>query len=414
MNPKPLHISALFCCLLLSLPSFSQLRKIYFSPKAARGGNQSLFIDSIRIIPLERIPGVEIDGEYVYPIITDKYIIMKIYNSSKIYLFDREGKFLKEIADKKFKNQSAGYDKLTNKIIVRSHNKNYTLTERDWLKVSIDYANPRNKKYYKKYEVDLDDPELKVTKSDVNPYEILDASPFYKDYFYNTNIVVSDLFKDTLDYELKIYKNKQPIRSFFPYDKQKEPRHFYGNGNISISSTGFDSIKLFTRPYYDTIYKLQGDSIFPIARMVLPQENSLPTSFFSDPFKNKTARENFEANSGWLMKQIHNFSENNRFIFLTISFFGNYGRYAYDKKTQIAYDYKKIKADSTQYNLPILQAGGTQKDKGRYYAYVKLDALKAAFNKNRDMPWPDSVKAIAADKERFFNSALVEYVFKNN
>ncbi|MES2777047.1 MAG: 6-bladed beta-propeller [Bacteroidota bacterium] len=414
MSPKPFLIPALLCCMLFSLPAFSQVKKIYLSPKAAKGGKQSLFIDSIRIIPLERKPGVEIDGEYAYPIITDKYFIIKAYNSSEIYLFDREGRFLKKIANKLLKNQSVGYDKSTNKIVIRSANKNYTLTERDWLKVTIDYANPRNKKYYRKYEIDLSDPEYKITKSDVNPYEVLNASPFYKDYFYNTNIKVSDLFKDTLDYELKIYKDKQLITSYFPYHKQKETRHLYGYGDISISGTGIDSVRLFTRPYYDTIYKLQGDSIFPFAEIVLPQENSLPASFFSEPFKNKTARENFEANSGWLLRQIHNYSENDRFIFFSISYQRNYGRYLYDKKTQVAYDYKKIKADSTQFNLPILQSQGAQKDKDRYYSYVSLDDLKAAFGKDKNMPWPESVKAIADGKERYFNNAIVEYIYKND
>ncbi len=414
MYPKYFRLFSLLCFLFVSLFAFAQVKKIYLSPKAAKGGKQSLFIDSIRIIPLEKKAGISIDGEYAYPIITDQYFIIKTYSSSKIYFFDRTGKFVREIADKNFKNQSAGFDRLTNKLIVQSHNKNYSLTERDWLKVSIDYANPRNKKYFRKYEIDLNDSEFKITRSDVNPYEVLNAYPFYKDYFYNANIITSDLFKDTLDYELKIYNNKQPIKLYFPYHKQNEPRHLYSHTSVSITGTGIDSIKWVTRPYYDTIFKLQGDSIFPVAKVVLPQENSIPASFFSDPFKNKTARENFDANNGWMMRQIQGFWENDRFINLSISYFRNYGRYLYDKRTQTVYDYKKVKADSTQYNLPILQSSAAQKDKEKYYAYISLDEMKAAYNKDKNMPWPDAIKAIAEDKERYFNTAIVEYIYKNN
>jgi|GEM_PF-1048573 len=404
----------LLCCLFFMMPAFSQVQKIYLSPKTARGGKQSLLIDSIRIIPLEKKSGISLDDEYIYPIITDDYFIIKPYNSNTIYFFDRKGKFVKQISNKQFKDASIEYDQLTHKITMKSANKSYQLTQKDWLEVFIDFANPKNRKYYRKYELDSDSSGAKLIKADITPYEVLRAGKYYKDYYISGSVQVSDLFKDTLDHELKIYRHNEIVKAYFPYQKREEPRFKYGNASTNIFSTDSDSIKLVNRGFNDTIYQLRPDTILPIYKLVLPQENALPPSFFTTASKTKTDRENFEANNGWLLKQLYDFSENKRFIMITMGFFRNYGRYAYDKQTKYLYDMSKVKTDSSQYDLPILSGNDGQGYKGKRYTSVKLDNMKATYKKDNNIAWPADVKAIAADKEKYMNVAIVEYIYKTN
>jgi len=405
----------LIYCLLFVMPSaFSQVQKIYLSPKTARGGKQSLLVDSIRIIPLEKRPGISLDDEYIYPIITDDYFIIKPYNNNTIYFFDRQGKFVKQISNKQFKDASIDYDDLRHKITMKSANKNYQLTQRDWLEVSIDFANPKNRKYYKKYELDFDSADAKLNRVEIGPYEVLQANKYFEDYYISGSVQVSDLFKDTLDHELKVYRNNEIVKAYFPFHKREEPRFKYGRSSTGIFSTGTDSIKLIGRSFNDTVYQLRPDTILPIYKLVLPQENALPPSFFTTAFKTKTDRENFEANNGWLLKQLYDFSENKRFIIMGMGFFRNYGRFAYDKQTKYLYDLNKVKTDSSQYDLPILSGNEGQDYKGKRYTSVKLDNMKAAYKKDNNIAWPADVKAIAADKEKYMNIAIVEYMYKTN
>src|SRR5207253_2660194 len=122
----------------------------------------------------------------------------------------------------------------------------------------------------------------------------------YDDYYWRGDISTSTLYRDSLDYEFKVYKDKKMVSQFFPYNRINEPRFLYTEETTAMSPTDTPFIHFITRPYCDTIYKLIKDKPVPFYQMVMPLENSLPNSFFNRPFKSKTDRENFQRNNGWM------------------------------------------------------------------------------------------------------------------
>lgn len=79
----------------------------------------------------------------------------------------------------------------------------------------MDWNNPRNRKYFKKYTIDLNDPSFTIKKDVPNEKDIVEVHHFYDDYYVQGQITVSPLYKDSLDYEFKMYKNSELVKNFF-------------------------------------------------------------------------------------------------------------------------------------------------------------------------------------------------------
>jgi hypothetical protein len=301
--------------LLVSTTAQSQLRKLYLHPKTVAREKQSKFIDSIRFIPLEIKEGIHL-GNYYNIDITDKYLLLTDNQNKILLVYSKEGKFIKNITYKNLGNNFyPDYQERNNQITFFGSNKNYVLTPKDQIQIKLDWDNPRNRKYFKKYVVDLNDPSFTMKKDIPDEKDIVQAYNYDDDYYMQGKINVSPLYKDSLDYEFKVYKNNQLVKSFFPYNRINEPRFLYTEENVSLIKTDTPQVYFITRPYCDTIYKMIGDSLFPAYKLVLPLENSLPPSFFIKAFKNKTERDNFLRNNSWMMRQVYNFNETSRFIF---------------------------------------------------------------------------------------------------
>ncbi|MBE7174078.1 MAG: hypothetical protein INR73_26120 [Williamsia sp.] len=108
------------------------------------------------------------------------------------------------------------YRQAGNQVVFFGNNKNYTLTPKDLIKIRMDWGNPRNKKYFKKYRIDLNDTTFMIQKDDPDENDILQAYPLYDGYYWQGQISTSPLYKEGLDYEFKIYKNWELIKNFFP------------------------------------------------------------------------------------------------------------------------------------------------------------------------------------------------------
>ena len=154
----------LLCSLSISTTVPSQVQKIYLHPKATGNEKQSKFIDSIRFIPLQIAEGAQV-GAWNYVEVTDKYFFIIHYPDKTILLYTREGAFVKKISYKKLgDNFSPRFEDHTNRIVFFGNNKNYTLTQKDEIKIALDWSNPRNKKYFKKYFIDLNGASLEIQK----------------------------------------------------------------------------------------------------------------------------------------------------------------------------------------------------------------------------------------------------------
>jgi hypothetical protein len=236
-------------------------------------------------------------------------------------------------------------------------------------------------------------------------------SNYYNDYFSEGKITTSPLYKDSLDYELKIYNNNQLIQHYFPYNRVREPRFKFTEENVGIIRTDTPFIRFVVRPFCDTIYKLVKDSLFPAYQIVMPLENTLPPSFFTKPFKNKTERDNFYQNNGWMMQQVSSFYETPKFIFLRVGYLSNYDSYLYEKQTNVTYKTKNIKGDSSVYNLQLI--GDVWRNSNRYYKLQRVSDLLPFFDQNKNIPIPKELEAFLKSNPPGTTPIIVEYKFKN-
>ena len=401
------------CHLFISSFAHSQLQKIYLHPKAAGSEKQSKFVDSIRFIPLEVKAGVEFTN-YNSVEVTSDYFMIRDYTNKAVLLYAKNGRFIKKISYKKLGNGFyPAYDERTNQIVFFGNNNNYALTPRDMIKIKLDWSSPRNKKYYKKYTIDLSDTSFTLKKDIPQQSDILHAIPYYDDFYGMGEINTSELYKDSQDYEFKLYKGNQLVKGFFPYNRINETRFLYKGETISINKTDTPYIHFISRPYCDTIYKMVKDSLLPGYQIVLPLENSLPASFFTTPFKNKTERENFERNNGWMLHEVYTFYETPRFVYFLIAYLSNYEAYIYQKQINTTFKVKNIKPDSSQYNLKLLEDYGMSPKKDKFYKTQKAGDILTFFEKNKRVPVPKELESFIKSDPPATTPVIIEFKLKN-
>ncbi|GAB3415104.1 6-bladed beta-propeller [Niabella aquatica] len=406
----------LLACITTYSVVYGQPAKIYLSPKAATPAGQSLFFDSLRFYPLEANKKVEI-GRYSYAYVADQFFYINNYFKKALLVYTKDGKFVKEISYKKLgESASPNYDKNKQQMVFLLTNKNYNLTQKDKIKIKNGFDDPRNKKYYKKYIVDLNDTLFAIKKAAITAFDILGAYNLKDDYYCTYEISVDKNYRDSIDYEVKIYKNTKFVNGYFPYDKRKESRYLYGQWlSAHTQESGKPGAFYITRPYVDTIYTLSNGVVTPAYQLILPMENSLPKWFFEKPFKNATERENFERNNGWLLRQIYSLNETDRFMIFTIGFLSNYGQYVYDKKNTATYDMRKVKPDSALYNLPLLMERSYSIGSNRkFYTLISPEDLKKVYElKDKSAPFPKELEACFKDSKNP-SAVIVEFTIKTN
>ena len=404
---------AFLCSLLVALPAPAQVQKLFIHPKAAGNEKQSQFVDSIRFIPLEARQGVEF-GTNNNLTITTNYFLINDYAEKKLHVYAKNGAFVKEVSYKRLgENFYPGYHENLEQVVFFANNKNYALTSKDQVQIRLDWSNPRNKKYFKKYGIDLNDPSFAIKKATPQEYDINRAHYYFDGYYWRGEITTSPLYTDSVDYELKLYKGNQLVKGFFPYDPVHEPRYLFTQENINLNKTTTPFVSFITRPYCDTIYKLTGDSLAPAYQLVLPLENSVPPSLFNKAFKSKTERENFERNNGWMFKQVYNFNETDRFLLFAIRYQMNFESYIYQKQTNKAFKTKNIKADSSQYNLSLLDGFGSIRSGERFYKLQKAGDLALFFEKHPSVPVPKELERFLQDQPHSSSPLIVEFQLKN-
>jgi hypothetical protein len=413
MNSCSFYTALLACSLLISPFANSQLQKIYLHPKAAGSEKQSKFVDSIRIIPLEVKEGIELN-KYNYVQVTKSYFLINDYVDKAVLLYSKNGRFTKRIGYKKLgENLSPAYDEYSNRIVFFGNNKNYSLTSKDRLKIKLDWNNPHNKKYFKKYIIDLNDTSFTIRKDIPQQNDMLRSYRYYDDLYWQGQITTSELFKDSLDYEFKVYKDNQLIKGYFPYNPINETKFLYAEEFVNVNKTDAPYVHFITRPFCDTVYKMIRDSVVPAYQLVLPLENSLPPSFFSKPFKNKTDRENFARNNGWMLHSIYTFYETPRFIYFSVGYLSNYETYIYQKESNTTFKSKNIKPDSSQYNLQILGDYSITRKGDRFYKPMKAGNLLTFFAKNKNVPVPKELESFLKSNPHEATPVIIEFKLKN-
>lgn len=382
------------CCFFVNSLRAQQVEKIYLNPKSPVIQKQTSFVDSLQFTAFESVAGVSFN-EYANVRLTHAYFLVTDYTAGFLYIYTKKGAFVKKINFKSLTNDLyPAYNAKTNEIVFFGNNNNYTLTSKDRVKIQLDWSNERNLKYFKKYVIDLSDTSFEIKKAKPDKYNLIGAYAFYADQYIQTKITTSPLYKDSTGYEVNLYKNEKLVKNYFPYNRVNEPRFLFSEENVSVPSSGSPNISYLMRPYCDTVYKLVEDRLSPVYHLVMPVENSLPATFFTDVSVTKTERENFKRNNGWAFHQIRDFYETSRLIYITISFFSHYEVFVYDKQTQTAYNATKIKGDSQQYNLSLLTAYNVTRAGHKFYKLLKADVMISFFRQNPTIAVPKELTAL--------------------
>ncbi len=345
---------------------------------------------------------------------TEKYFLVNDYTAGVLHIYAKTGAFVKKINFKSFANNLyPAYNARTNQIVFFGNNSNYTLTSKDKVKIQLDWSNEHNLKYFKKYVIDLNDTTFAIKKAKPDKYDLIGARSLYANQYILAKITTSPLYKDSTGYEVNIYENEKLLKSYFPYNRVNEPKFLFSEEGAFTASSDTPYISYLTRPYCDTVYKLVKGSLSPLYQLVMPLENSLPATFFTDASVTKAERENFRRNNGWAFHQVYDFYENSRLIYITMSFFSHYEVFVYDKQTKTAYNATKIKGDPKQYNLSLLTPYNVMRTGHKFYKLLKADLLISFFKQNPDIAVPKELSAFLQGTPDKNMPVVVEFTLKD-
>ena len=401
------------CCFIVNTIRAQQVEKIYINPKNSAIQKQSSIVDSIKFTPLESVAGINAN-EFANLRLTEKYFLFTDFSAGFLYIYTKTGAFVKKINFKSLVNNlDPEYNAKKNEIVFFGKNSNYTLTSRDRVKIQLDWSNPHNLRYFKKFVIDLNDTAFAIKKAKPDKYDLIGANSFYADQYIQAKITTSPLYKDSTGYEVSVFENEKPVKNYFPYNRVNEPKFLFSEENVSIASSDTPYISYLARPYCDTIYKLVKGSLSPVYQLVMPVENTLPAKFFTDATVTKAERENFKRNNGWAFHQVHDFYETARLIYITISFFSHYEFFVYDKQTHTTYNVTKIKGDSKQYNLSLLTPYNVVRLGHTFYKLLKADLLISFFRQNPDIAVPKELSAFLQGNSDKNMPVVVEFTLKD-
>lgn len=413
MKKGCIFFSALF--FLWSLPRLqAQPQKLYLNPATAAAASQSKFVEITRFITID--PSEKVDGNTSL-IVTRKYWVLYNYFEKKVSVFSKQGVFLKSLSLKKYGVATIVYDDKNDVLKFNIRNKNYTLTAKDLLHIRANYAKKANQKYFKNYEIDLNDPALQIRQTATDPYFIINAKWYYDDFYYLSDLNTDPAAKDSLGYELQILKDYKPVTSFFPFNKKANNIFRYAAGNYStnLSNTDTSYIRYFSRILNTTIYKLNKDSITPVYEIILPAENAMPQQYLKNGFKSKTDWESFQNSNGAVFYSINSIRNVDRYLFFAIRYMRNYESFVYDKKGAKFFKSKMIKADSSQYNIQLLQNGIGAYENGYYYTIVPAQGLVEFYtgNKEKNISYPPELDMYLKNATKNSNPVIVQYKIKD-
>jgi len=405
----------LLCCLLHAGVLLAQPQKLYLNPATAGTAPQSKFIEITRFIPVNA--GSEKISPSVGLFITKKYWIVNDYMEKRIIFLNKQGKFLKSADLKKYGDVNIIYDNKNEKLKFNVRNKNYTLINKDLVKIRANYEKKSNQKYFRNYEIDLEDEALQIKRTATDPYFIINARWYYDDYYYRSDLNIDPKAKDTAGYELQLMQQYKPVRSFFPFNKTSNQvfRYSAANAQIYLADTDTPYIKYTSRPFSTTIYKLNKDSIRPVYEIVLPLENAMPQRYFTNGFKSKAEWDNFQNSNGAVFFTLSGVKDLDKYLFFGIKYMRNYESFLYEKSSAKFYKTKMIKADSSQYNIQLLQMGLGSYYDAHYYAVVPAQGFVDFYakNKEKNIVYPPELEAYLKTATKNSNPVIVEYKLKD-
>jgi len=414
MLPKLIPFFLLVCISFFYTPSCIAQEKIYFEPKSTAGGKQSDFITCNGIVVFETTANSKFDM-YSSILATKKFFVVFDYSAKKILFFDKSGRFIKKISPK-LDFGRLNYNKEKEQLEIVTQNKMYRLTNKDNAQILEDYQNPKNRKYYRKYFIDLKDTlNFAVHKQKIVNSDILNPIPYIDGMHFVNQVRVDKNFAKKEDYELKIYLGDSLLKQYFKYDKKKDSRYIFDGASVSVTSAAGANKRWVTHPYDYTIYGLLKDSLYKAYDLVLPMDRAIPADFFEREFQNRTEKDNYLRQNRKLVKQFYVYNVSDRYInFSMQGMVNDWQQFLYDTNSKTFYSYDKISPDSSTYYMPLCKNVALNDGLNIYARISAADALKIyEDHKNGNVKYPplleDYIKTATADS----NPVLIYFNYRN-
>ncbi len=410
-----IRCSSVFLSCLLSISIITDAQeKIFFEPKSAQGGLQSDFIEYNDIVVFETTRESRFDDFCQIIPAGNNYIVMD-YSNKKILLFDKKGKYLKQV---KFKERigSLKYNKEQNRLEAISLNKAYELSQKDYAQIIEHFDNPKNWKYFRKYYLDLNDTShLVFHRQQINGLEMMQAEPFVNDLKIISKVTIDKNFGSEEDYEVKIFKADTLLKKYFPYNRRNDSRYIFEDFSINISATDRADHKWITRPYDYMVYQLTPDSLYGLYNFILPIDRAMPLDFYTMDFKDKTEKTNYKRQNKKLISHLSVSTISNRYLQLRLQSLGYENKgYLFDTETKVIYDNEKISPDSLTFQLPLLSNWAYSDNKTYFIKLTAKTALEMiASGKTKNITYPDKLEMYLKTADKNTNPVLIYYTYKN-
>lgn len=340
--------------ILISVTLFCQTTDtIYFQPQTALRSTSSKFFDEVNYIPLQTTKKSTF-GRIKQLIIFNTHIIIWDDETNSIFFFDKDGKFIKKYRPSKCIIKSIQLDKVNNALFISGNNKNYRPSDLETERMMEEPTNPKFARFLWSGFYDLRDIK-KGRVQELKGFSLALANPILldNDMWVYSFISANRKWNDTLDFELKVFRNGNIIKKYFPFNK-KNTAYYYQPTHIFFNQ-GEDYVLLFSRPYLYDIYSFSNNSIRLLYHLVLPSENSIPRSFFTYPFRSAGEIQYYRQTNKGLVWQINGLFKLNHYLFFSLDYNKNNREknFMLDESTRRIFNMGRISTDSSNSFLPL-------------------------------------------------------------
>jgi hypothetical protein len=371
------------------------IKKIRVDPEAAVGGNAARFIDSITYVPLETTKESRFHYIYQLDVADDHFIVLEKENNA-VLIFTKTGKFRAKI-------------KVEKNVFQFSFDQRSKLIEIVNFPESVFY-NLNGELIKKSTLTDRPNTMMGITKTALdNNYTV----------FYNNRLKAT---KDSLIYQLLVYKNNRITNWFLPYPQYYKFDQLDQMGSINFGPdfNDTDTGVYYIRSYDYTVYRLTPGSLKPVYQFMFPVQYSLPQNFITDTSYNGNRMALLRKDRLIIPRLFRFYKKGNQLFF-------SEGKHSYilDEPTQTLVDVNKIVSDSVSNFLPVTETEVDPKSKSVYLdfdgncfyfscpAEVIFNQMEAS--KNKRITYSPELAVFFNDKKNRVegNPVLVKVKFKS-
>src|SRR5690606_7632292 len=165
------------------------------------------------------------------------------------------------------------------------------------------------------------------------------------------------------------------------------------------------------------IYRLTGDSTSLLYTLILPLENSLPQTFFTQPFRSKNDLDQYRTENGSFVWEIEKVFQLDQYLLFSL----DYNRsprekhFLFDESTNRFYATAKISADSSNAFLPLLQGSIQYCDDSYLYSSTSSSSMFQSKERNqaKALQYQPAVKQYFEKGNPTDNPVIIQLKLKN-